>query len=125
MGWERDGVRASCVLSCAPFSNHAATAFAEALQQFVAPERLAHRFVRSVGGIELDRGPGGTGLRSQHCLRLLVRGEQGVKAGAQTSIPAALAVEPRRAFGGGFRKREGEQGFFVRGGGMELVGLAL
>ena len=36
--------------------HHAATAFAKAFHQFVASERLADRFVRRVGHIELDGG---------------------------------------------------------------------
>ena len=34
--------------------DHAAPAFADALQQLVAPERLAHGFVGRIGEIELD-----------------------------------------------------------------------
>ena len=39
--------------------DHAATAFAHPLQQFVAPQRLPHGFVGRVGEIEFDRGTGG------------------------------------------------------------------
>ena len=35
--------------------NHAATAFAHALQKFVAPERLAHGFIRFVGQFHFHR----------------------------------------------------------------------
>ena len=63
--------------------HHVAAAFPHALQQFVAPERLAHRFVRSIGEVDLDRGPGRFGLCGHKVVWLIVRGEQGFEAFAQ------------------------------------------
>jgi hypothetical protein len=104
--------------------DHAAAAFAHAFQQFVAPERLADGFIGSIGKVELDGGPRGFGLRGQQCFRLLVRGEQGVEAGAEGRIAFAFGVEPRRAFRGGLVQRQLEQDFFGFGfmTGMRKVG---
>ena len=93
--------------------DHAAAALPDLLQQLVAPERLAHRFVGSVGEIELDRRARGFGLCGEQCFRLLVRGEQGFKALAQRRVAFAFTVEPRRALGGWFRQHKLEQEFFA------------
>ena len=93
--------------------DHATPAFADPLKQLVAPERLAHGFIRHIGEIELDRWPGGFGLRSQKCFRLLVRSEQGVEACAQRRIAFAFSVEPCGAFRHGLAQRQLEQQFFA------------
>ena len=53
--------------------NHATPAFADTFQKFLVPERLAHGFIARVGKLELDRGAGSSGLRSQQCFGLFVR----------------------------------------------------
>ncbi len=67
----------------------AAAAFADPLQQLVTPQRLAHGFVGRISEIELDRGTRGVGLSGQQCFRLLMRGEQRVKALAEGGVGSA------------------------------------
>ena len=93
--------------------HHATPAFADSLQQLVAPKRLAHGFVGCIGEIELDGGPGSFDLRGQQRFGLLMRGEQGFEARTQGGVAFAFAVEPRRAFRNGFAQRQLEQGFFA------------
>jgi hypothetical protein len=69
--------------------DHAAAAFAHALQEFVAPERLAHGFVRRFVEIELESGARGIGLCSEQRFGLLVRGEQRFKTLAQGWVALA------------------------------------
>jgi hypothetical protein len=65
------------------------------------PERLAHGFVRSIGEVELHRGPGCLGLFGQHRVGLLLRGEQRFNALAQRNVLCARPVQEN----GAFRKR--------------------
>ena len=95
--------------------DHAAAAFADLLQQLVAPERLADGFVGSIGEIGLDRGAARFGLRGQHRFGLCMRGEERFKAGAQGGIGSTLAVKKHRALGGRFRQCQLEQEFFASG----------
>ena len=71
--------------------------------------------LRSVSEVELDGRAGGFGLCAQQCFRLLMRGEQRFKAGAQGGIGSTLAVEKHRALGGRFRQCRLEQEFFASG----------
>ncbi len=79
------------------YIHHAAPALADALQQLVAPERLAHRFVGRIGEIELDGGSARFGLRGQKRFGLLVRGEQSFQALAQGGVAGASLIQESSA----------------------------
>ncbi len=76
--------------------DHAAAAFAHALQQFVAPNRLAHRFIlrfnptvnRHRGNVRLGQLGGGQ----------IMRGQQGIKPLAQGGFAVAGPVKEHSPF---------------------------
>ena len=83
--------------------DHAAAAFADLLQQLVAPQRLAHGFVGRVGEIQLDGS-----FRRRHrsavarqFIRPVMRSQQGHQTGAQRRIAVTGAVEEDGALGDG------------------------
>jgi hypothetical protein len=101
----------------------AASAFADALAQLVASERLAHGFVRGVGEIDLDSGTCRFGLCCQQSFGLLVRREQGFETGAQ-GLPGIRRRARQRVSAEASRGR-GRRGLLRWKGGMELVEVTL
>ena len=102
--------------------DHAAPALANSFQKFIAPERLAHRFIGCVGhrmaklreALNLDRGlvelvPPKRNRR-QHRVRLIMRREQRFETGAQGVVGTADGLEECRAFGGGLLDGQRKQG---------------
>jgi hypothetical protein len=92
--------------------HHATTAFADPLQQLVAPNGLADGLVRSLGNSNLQRGWRAAGQVGQCRVRLFVSGEEGVQPLAQGGVAQASAVEKRRALRGGLFQSQREKGSF-------------
>lgn len=94
--------------------DHAATAFADPLEQFKTAECLTDGFIRWLGGeVEFDSRAWNLGLCGQQRFGLVVGGEQGVKALAQGGIAFAHGVEKCGALISGFRQSQLEQEFFA------------
>jgi hypothetical protein len=94
--------------------NHAATSFADLLEQLVASDGLPDEVIG--GRVREVQGDGGSSLsRSspEQRVRLVMGGEQGLESGAQGGIPDALAVQERGAPGPGQGQGGLEEGFFV------------
>jgi len=88
---------------------------AEFLAQLIAPERHAYRFIGRLGfQVELDGGFNGARCGGQRIFRLVMRGEQGFEALAQSRIVFAFGVEPGRALRSGPAQCQLEQKFFAR-----------
>jgi hypothetical protein len=98
--------------------NHAASAFADPLQQFVASNRLAHGFV-CIPARRIHRdGPdqitlAKTGRGFQERIAGIVGFEQHFQALAQAGITVAGAIEECRALGGREFRHRPEKGFFA------------
>ena len=73
--------------------HHAATTFAHALQQLVAPQSLAHGFVGRIGEVQFDGGFDGARCRGQRVLRLFVGSKQGFEALAEGAVCPANGLK--------------------------------
>ena len=93
--------------------DHAAAAFADAFQQLVAPERLAHGFVRGVREVDLEGGTGCVRLCGQQGVGLVVSHEQGFETSPQGWIPDARAVEECGTLSGRVGERGIKQAFLA------------
>ena len=81
--------------------DHAATAFAEALHQFVAAERLAHGFVRRVGHIELDGGLDG-GMLGDNSSGASCAASSASSRWRKAGSPPHMAIQKCATFSAGF-----------------------